>query len=105
MDLSKIYSVYILASSPRGVLYVGMTSDLLGRTTEHRERLVPGFTTRYFVSRLVHYEQHADAAIADARERRLKRWRRDWKIELVEQNNPTWRDLYDEVLRASGFET
>ena len=100
----KTYWVYILASRPRGVLYVGMTSDRAGRAWEHRERVMEGFAKRYWVQRLVYFEAHEDATIAARRERALKRWRRDWKIALIEKRNPTWRDLFDDVLRADGFE-
>ncbi len=100
----KTYWIYIQASGPRGVLYVGMTSDLAGRAFEHRQRVMEGFTKKYWVDRLVYFEAHDDAATAAKRERAMKRWRRDWKIELVEKGNPTWRDLFPEVVRADGFE-
>ena len=100
----KTYWVYITASKPYGVLYVGMTSDLAGRTWEHRERVMDGFTKRYWVGRLVYFKAHHDAAFAADRERAMKRWRRDWKIQLIEKNNPTWRDLFGDVVRADGFE-
>ena len=101
----KDYWIYIMANEPRGVLYTGMTSDLVGRMIEHRERLRDGFTKRYNVVRLVYFEQHDDAELASRRERALKRWRRDWKVELIEASNPTWRDLFDDVLREQGFGT
>jgi putative endonuclease len=100
----KLYWVYIMASRPRGVLYVGMTSDRPGRAWQHRERVREGFTKRYWVGRLVYFERYEDAAVAARRERALKRWRRDWKIELIEKHNPTWRDLFSEVLAEEGFE-
>ena len=103
-NLQKYFYVYIMASGPRGVLYVGMTSDLAGRSWQHRERVLEGFTKRYWVDRLVYFESHTDASVAAQRERALKRWRRDWKIELVEDGNPTWRDLFSEVVREQGFE-
>ncbi len=81
-----------------------MTSDLAGRTWEHRERVMDGFTKRYWVDRLVYFEAHGDAATAAKRERAMKRWLRDWKIQLVETNNPTWRDLFADVVRADGFQ-
>lgn len=102
--MSKQFFVYITANGPRGVLYIGMTSDLAGRTWEHRERLLKGFTKRYGVDRLVYFEPHDDASIAAQRERAMKRWRRDWKIELVETQNPTWRGLFGDVVRSEGFE-
>jgi putative endonuclease len=100
----KVFHVYIMASKPRGVLYVGMSSDLGGRAWKHREHVLEGFTKRYWVDRLVYFERHDDAGIAARRERAMKRWRRDWKIELIERHNPTWRDLFPDVLRADGFE-
>lgn len=103
-DGGKIYHVYILASGPRGVLYVGMSSDLAGRVWQHRGRVREGFSKRYWVDRLVYFEAHGDAAVAARRERALKRWRRDWKIALVEASNPTWRDLFAEVVREAGLE-
>ena len=108
----KTYYVYILASSPRGVLYVGMTSTLAKRTWQHRaesasstrrERVMDGFTRRYWVNRLVTFEVHTDAKEAARRERALKRWRREWKIQLIEKDNPTWRDLFGDVVRGDGF--
>ncbi len=103
-QLRKNFFVYITASKPRGVIYVGMTSDLPKRAIEHRERLRDGFTTKYWAGRLVYYESHESGVAAAKRERLLKRWRRDWKIELVEANNPTWRDLFSEILVEFGFE-
>ncbi len=101
---TKVFYVYITASGPRGVLYVGMTSDLAGRAWQHRNRVMDGFTKRYWVDRLVYFEHHETADSAARRERALKRWRRDWKIELVERSNPTWADLFPEVVAAAGFE-
>jgi putative endonuclease len=100
----KTHTIYIIASGPRGVMYVGMTSALTGRATEHRERLYDGFTKKYWATRLVYCEHHDDADAAAQRERRLKRWRRDWKIALIESTNPTWRDLYAEVAQQEGFD-
>jgi putative endonuclease len=101
---TKVFFVYITASGPRGVLYVGMTSDLAGRVWEHRERVLEGFTKRYWVDRLVYFERHDDADKAATRERLIKRWRRNWKIELIEASNPTWADLFPEAQRLDGFE-
>jgi putative endonuclease len=100
----KVYHVYITASRPRGVLYVGMTSDLAARAWQHRERVREGFTKRYWADRLVYFEAHDDAGVAARRERAMKRWRRDWKIALIEKHNSTWRDLFADVLVAGGFE-
>jgi putative endonuclease len=101
--VEKDFWVYIVASKPRGVLYTGMTSDLVGRAEEHRERLIDGFTSKYWVGRLVWYERHAEPEAAQRREKAIKRWRRDWKIEMIEAANPTWRDLFEDVLREQGF--
>ena len=86
--------VYILASAPYGTLYIGVTSKLVKRIWQHREDLVDGFTKTYGVHRLVWYEVHADLLAAIAREKQLKQWNRRWKIELILESNPTWRDLY-----------
>ena len=99
----KAFFVYITASGPRGVLYVGVTSDLPGRAWQHRNRVLDGFTKRYWVDRLVYYEFHTSAQTALPRERAMKRWRRSWKIELVERGNPTWADLYPKALQEHGF--
>ena len=89
--------VYILASQPNGTLYVGVTSDLPARVWQHRNDLVDGFTKRYGVHRLVYVEAHETMEDAILREKRIKRWRRAWKVRLIELANPEWRDLYDEI--------
>jgi putative endonuclease len=91
------YWVYILASKPRGTLYVGMTNDLVRRIAEHREGLVPGFTKAYDVKMLMYFEEHEGVLDAIKREKRIKRWARSWKIELIRENNPEWRDLFDDI--------
>ena len=93
MSRERRYFVYLLASKPQGTLYVGVTNDLLRRAVEHRDGQVPGFTSKYDVKRLVWFEQHGRIEDAIAREKRLKRWRRDWKIALIEEGNPHWHDL------------
>lgn len=100
----KTYYVYIMASAPNGVLYVGMTSDLPERARQHRERHLEGFSKRYWVNRLVYFEAHEDASVAAQRERAMKRWRRAWKIELIEISNPRWKDLWLEVIAADGYD-
>lgn len=85
--------VYILASQPRGTLYVGVTSELEGRLWQHRSDAMPGFTATHGVKQLVWFEMHGDMTAAIAREKQLKNWRRQWKINLVEQTNPYWEDL------------
>jgi putative endonuclease len=91
------YWVYILASRPGGTLYIGVTNDLVRRVFEHREGLVPGFTKKYGVKRLVYYEQYDSITTAIQREKNLKHWPREWKIDLILSINPTWCDLYDEI--------
>ena len=93
------YWVYILASAPYGTLYTGVTNDLIRRVWEHKEELLPGFTAKYDVKKLVWYEWHECVQAAIEREKRIKRWRRDWKISLIEQDNPRWADLYPGMLR------
>ena len=95
--MDQTFFVYILANRPRGVLYVGVTNDLARRLSEHRAKLVPGFTATYGVILLVHTEEYASILDARARENVLKRWRRSWKFELIEKDNPEWRDLSDEI--------
>lgn len=92
-------AVYILANRPYGTLYTGVTSDLARRIFEHREGLIPGFTLRYGIKTLVYYEFFAMMGDAIQREKRIKEWRRAWKIELVESLNPEWRDLYEQLNR------
>jgi putative endonuclease len=96
---SMSFWVYILASRRGGTLYIGVTNDLIRRTYEHREGLVPGFTKRYGIKKLVYYEQHDTAAAAIQREKNMKHWPREWKIDLIVSMNPEWRDLYDEITR------
>jgi putative endonuclease len=93
----KAPCVYILASAPNGVLYVGVTSDLHGRMCEHRQGLHEGFTKTYGVRQLVYYEMHETMAAAILRESRLKKWKRAWKVRLIHGMNPEWRDLFDET--------
>lgn len=92
------YFVYILASRYKGTLYVGVTHDLSRRVGAHKGGYVPGFTKTYKVDRLVYYEEYGSILEARARERALKRWRREWKIKLIETVNPTWRDLTPELI-------
>jgi putative endonuclease len=89
--------VYILASRRNGTLYVGVTSDLSRRVSDHRADIIDGFSKRYAVHVLVYAEFHATMRDAIEREKRIKKWRRAWKIRLIEQTNPTWRDLCDEI--------
>ncbi|HEY7997638.1 MAG TPA: GIY-YIG nuclease family protein [Pseudolabrys sp.] len=92
-----VFFVYILASKRNGTLYVGMTDNLVNRVWQHRSGIIPGFTKRYRVKMLVWYEAHETRASAFTRERQLKKWNRIWKLELIERDNPTWRDFWDEI--------
>jgi putative endonuclease len=96
--MAKEPCVYILASQRNGTLYVGVTSDLVQRVFQHRENLADGFTKTYRVHMLVWFEQHETMTAAILREKQIKKWRRDWKIELIEECNPTWRDLWPEIV-------
>ena len=91
----KQYYVYIMASKRNGTLYIGVTGNLLKRVYEHKNDLTAGFTKKYQVHRLVYHEVHIDIQQAITREKQMKKWRRQWKIELIENTNPTWTDLYD----------
>ena len=94
------FYVYILASKRNGTLYIGMTSNLVRRVFEHKQDLVPGFTKRYGVHSLVYFEQFDDPTAAIKREKAMKFWRRRSKLEKIEQTNPSWRDLYDDIAGA-----
>jgi putative endonuclease len=98
--LLKQFAIYILTNRPLGVLYVGMSSSLAKRIRQHREDLIPGFTQRYNLKRLVYFEYLESAAHTIKREKQLKRWRREWKIAQVEKMNPTWRDLWPDISQA-----
>ena len=89
--------VYILASGYNGTLYIGVTSELPQRIWQHREHLLEGFTKRYGVTRLIYYEIHDTMESAIRREKQMKLWKRDWKIRLIEQFNPEWADLYEQI--------
>ena len=88
------YYVYLLARKRNGTLYLGVTSDIVRRGHEHRTKAAAGFTSRYGVDRLVWFEVHDEPLTAIAREKELKKWRRAWKIRLIEESNPEWTDLY-----------
>ena len=98
MKYKKFYYVYILASKPWGTIYVGMTDDLIRRVLEHKQGLIPGFTKIYGVKMLVYYEQTELVLSAITREKQLKKWKREWKIRLIESMNPEWKDLYNELV-------
>ena len=92
------FYVYILASRRNGTLYTGVTSDILRRVSEHREKIIKGFTNRYGVKYLVWYEVHTTARNAIQREKNIKHWSRAWKLALIEKTNPSWRDLFEELV-------
>jgi putative endonuclease len=94
----KQYYVYILASRPGGALYVGVTSDLVRRVYGHKNGLVPGHTKRYCIDHLVYFEVYSAPRDAIQREKNIKHWSRVWKTRLIAQSNPTWRDLYEEIV-------
>src|SRR4051812_41594401 len=94
MNSDRTFFVYLLASDVRGTLYIGVTSDLLKRVWEHKNKVVPGFTARYGVERLVWHEPHATVEAAIRREKQIKEWKRDRKMNLIERDNPHWIDLY-----------
>ena len=99
--MEKSFYVYIFSSKRNGTLYIGVTSDLIKRVWEHKNKLVEGFTEKYGVDKLVYYEQFQDAAYAIRREKRLKKYNRAWKIDLIEKVNPNWKDLYEGLI--TGF--
>ncbi|HJU70267.1 MAG TPA: GIY-YIG nuclease family protein [Paucimonas sp.] len=92
--MDKLYYVYLLASQRNGTLYLGVTSDLVKRVWEHKNKFVEGFSKQYEVQALVWFEQHADVAEAITREKQIKKWNRAWKVNLIEAANPYWNDLY-----------
>jgi len=94
-----MYYVYLLASGKHGTLYLGVTNDLVRRMYEHRTKATPGFTSRYAVTRLVWFECYDDPTSAIGREKDIKKWRRAWKIRLIEESNLDWADLYQSILR------
>ena len=93
--MSRQYYVYILASRPYGPIYIGVTNDLVSRVEEHREGSGSKHVSKYKIHRLVYFEEHSDISDAIKREKTLKRWRRSWKDELIERDNPGWHDLFD----------
>ena len=101
--MPKTYSVYILASKRNGTLYIGVTNGLERRVYEHKNNLVEGFTAKYGVHRLVHYEQTDDIHSAIQREKQLKKWNRKWKLELIEKENPDWKDLSEDWIPSQSL--
>ncbi|MDD5071999.1 MAG: GIY-YIG nuclease family protein [Patescibacteria group bacterium] len=99
MYQEKLSYVYIMASGKNGILYIGVTADLQNRVYGHKQKLVEGFTKKYNVDNLVYYEIFGDIGEAIMREKQLKKWKREWKIKLIEKNNPGWKDLCDELFK------
>ncbi len=97
MRSERSYWVYILASRIGGTLYIGVTNDLVRRVYEHKMGLADSFTKKYVIHRLVYFEQYNDIEAAILREKRLKKWNRSWKIQLIEELNPNWDDLYPQI--------
>lgn len=95
--MEKYYYIYILASKRNGALYIGITSGLIKRIWEHKNKLVDGFTRKYNINKLIYYEQYSDPENAIKREKRLKKYNRKWKLNLIEKVNPNWKDLYEEI--------
>jgi len=95
-----VYHVYILASETKGTLYIGVTKNLLNRVHQHKSKEIKGFTEEYDVNKLVYFEIFYDINAATAREKQLKGWNRDWKIKLIEKENPCWRDFYQDLMAA-----
>ena len=93
----KTFYVYILSNKKNGILYTGVTNDLIKRVFQHKIKAVPGFTKKYGLSKLVYYELWPTALESFMREKRLKKWKRSWKIELIKNMNPSWKDLYFEI--------
>ncbi|MGE0063165.1 MAG: GIY-YIG nuclease family protein [Xanthobacteraceae bacterium] len=93
-----MFYVYLLASRKQGTLYVGVTRNLVRRIHEHKEKIVPDFTARYDVHRLVWFETYDQVVPAIEREKEIKKWRRAWKTALIEESNPDWRDLYPDIV-------
>jgi len=96
--MGKEYYVYIMASKKDGVLYIGITSDLVKRIWEHKEGITKGFTGKYKIKKLVYFEIYNDPETAIKREKNMKAWKRSWKTEIIENNNPKWEDLYDTII-------
>ena len=92
-----MYFIYILSNKDHGVLYIGVTNNLVRRVWEHKQKVVEGFTKDYQLNKLVYYEQYTDISQAITREKQLKAWHRDWKLHLITKFNPSWKDLYPDI--------
>ena len=95
--------VYILSTGPMGRLYIGSTTDLVGRIWQHKNKIIPGYTSKHNINVLVYYEWHDSIKEMVLRERQLKKWHRNWKFRLIIQKNPDWHDLYPKVLSENGY--
>ena len=96
--MGKAYYLYMMTNKKNGTLYIGISGDLVKRCYEHKNELADGFTKKYRLHHLVYYEVHNDPAEAILREKQMKKWNRSWKIELIEKQNPEWKDLYGELV-------
>ncbi len=94
---NNLFYIYILASKKDGVLYIGVTNDIIRRVYEHKNDLIDGFTKQYFVHQLVYFETTEDITSAIMREKQLKKWNRQWKVRLIQKSNPNWNDLYNSL--------
>jgi len=92
------YYLYIIASKKNGTLYIGVTNDLVKRIYEHKQNAVNGFTKKYNVHTLVYYKVHRDIEETIMKEKQMKKWNRKWKVRIIEEKNPEWKDLYDEII-------
>ena len=95
----KTMYVYIITNKPQGTLYIGVTNNLVRRIYEHKNKIIDGFSAKYSLDKLVYYEIYNDEITAIQREKNLKNWKRNWKKDLIETINPTWKDLYDEIIK------
>jgi len=95
--MDKQFYVYILASKRNGTLYIAVTSDLIQRIWQHKNKMAKGFAQKYNVNKLVYYEVHLNAESAITKEKQMKKWQRAWKLQLIEEKNPDWKDLYDDI--------
>jgi putative endonuclease len=95
----KEYYIYILSNKYDGTLYIGVTSDIIKRVWQHKQKIIKGFTTKYNLDKLVYFEQFNDINLAISREKRLKEYKRKWKLDLIEASNPNWHDLYEDIIK------
>jgi putative endonuclease len=98
--MDKSYYIYIIASKRNGTLYIGVTNDLIRRMTEHKNDEVEGFSKKYKVHQLVYFEETSDVDVAITREKQLKKWKRAWKLRLIEESNPEWKDLFPDIMEG-----